>query len=118
MSVYSELVDAFFLKYEKPVLDPLVVGFSGIDPPLKGGASELDHEELNGLLGGSTLDGHYHLTYEEWEAIRQILDNPEYDGGFASTTEEEYEANIEHWFDGGYSPPEQVGEVDGGKANI
>ena len=80
--------------------------------------SELDHEELSGLLGGSVLDGHYHLTYEEWEAIRRILDNPEYDGGFASTTEEEYEANIEHWFDGGYSPPEQIGEVDGGRATI
>ena len=109
MSVYSQLVDEFFIRYEKPILEDLVVGFSGIDPPLKVIAADIDHEELSGLLGGSTLDGHYHLTYDEWEAIRRLLDNPEYDGGFASTTEAEYNHNREYWLDGGYSNGEQDG---------
>ena len=109
MSVYRQLVDEFFIRYEKPILEDLVVGFSGIDPPLKVIAADIDHEELSGLLGGSTLDGHYHLTYDEWEAIRRLLDNPEYDGGFASTTEAEYNHNREYWLDGGYSNGEQDG---------
>ena len=102
MSVYSQLVDEFFIRYEKPILEDLVVGFSGIDPPLKVIAADIDHEELSGLLGGSTLDGHY-------QAIRRLLDNPEYDGGFASTTEAEYNHNREYWLDGGYSNGEQDG---------
>lgn len=119
MSEYRKLVEEFFLLYEKPVVDELVVGLSGIDPPLKRGAGGINHEELSGLLGGSAEDGHYHLTAEEWEAVRRILDTLMeigYDGGNASTSELDYEATRAFWLDGGYAVPEQDGNEDGGYA--
>lgn len=64
MSEYRKLVAKFLERYEKPVVEEYIQGFSGIDPPLKHNASELDHEQLNGLLGGDDR-GHYHLTKEQ-----------------------------------------------------
>ena len=128
MSEYSQLVYEFFTRYEKPELEQLTIGFSGIDPPLKVNPSKIDHEKLNHLLGGSEEEGHYHLTKSEWEAVLKLLgelpqddDDKEtydgggsdtgddeftefYDGGFSSTTDEEYNANQSKWLDGGFSP--------------
>ena len=100
MSSYQKLVEEFFLKYEIPELDELTVGFSGIDPPLKVNAAEADHEKLDGLLGGD-FEGHYHLTKELWLEVMALLDDRYYDGGFASTTENEYMLNVDYWLDGG-----------------
>ena len=100
MSRYAALVADFFLKYEKPQVDPLTVGFSGIDPQKKVDPSTIDHEELAGLLGGND-NGHYHLTQGQLDEVVDMLEVREYDGGFASTTEDEYQLNIDHWMDGG-----------------
>ena len=128
MSEYSRLVDEFFTRYKDPFIAPLTIGFSDIDPPLKVLASEIDHEKLNNLLGGDE-NGHYHLTKEQWEEVLKLIDpdpeepdppDPEewdeYDGGFASTTESEYDENREHWLDGGFSPNEHEEFYDGGEA--
>ena len=125
MSKYSRLVEEFFTRYEKPQVDKLTIGFSGIDPPLKVLASEIDHEELNNLLGGDET-GHYHLTKDQWEKVLKLLDDepeptpPEdwddYDGGFASTSESEYNENSDHWLDGGFSPNDHEEIYDGGEA--
>lgn len=128
MSEYSKLVEAFFTRYDKPQIDPLTIGFSGIDPPLKVLASEIDHEELNHLLGGDET-GHYHLTKDQWEKVIELLDDeptpppepePEewtvYDGGFSFTTQDEYNENRDHWLDGGFSPNDHEGDYDGGRA--
>lgn len=66
MSKYRELVEEFFERYEKPEVEALTVGFSGIDPPLKQKVKpeDLNHERLAGLLGGDE-NGHYHLTEEQ-----------------------------------------------------
>ena len=131
MSEYSRLVDEFFTRYEEPYIEKLTVGFAGIDPPLRVLASEIDHEGLNNLLGGDET-GHYHLTKDQWEKVLELLDDnptptpppeppePEdweiYDGGFSSTTEGEYNVNVEHWLNGGYSPDDHEAGVNGGKA--
>lgn len=39
-----------------------------------------------------------------------------YDGGFADTTDEEYDVNRDYWLDGGYSDDEERGTVEGGGA--
>ena len=79
-----------------------------------------DHEELYNLQGGS-YNQHYHLTKEEYLLLQEIIEqykNPniipseldggpapnqkyiaDYDGGFAGTTENEYELD----FDGGFA---------------
>lgn len=62
----------FYERYEKPVLDPYVMGFSGIDPPLKRSGKGLDHEKLQGLLGGDD-EGHYHVTRVELDALIELL---------------------------------------------
>ena len=72
MSEYRKLVTEFFDRYEKPVVEELIEGFSGIDPPLKQSAGILDHEQLNGLFGGEDA-GHYHLTREQLEWIREQM---------------------------------------------
>ena len=64
MSEYRKLVADFLERYEKPVVEDYIQGFSGIDPPLKVSAGMFDHEQLNGLLGGNDR-GHYHLTKEQ-----------------------------------------------------
>ena len=131
MSEYSRLVDEFFTRYEEPYIEKLTVGFAGIDPPLRVLASEIDHEGLNNLLGGDET-GHYHLTKDQWEKVLELLDdNPtptpppeppepedwdDYDGGFASTTESEYNMNSDHWLDGQFADEGMREDIDGGKA--
>ena len=68
MSIYKDLVDEFFTRYERPVIEPFIMGFSGIDPPLKSSAGTADHEALNNLLGGDD-SGHFHLTKEQLDWI-------------------------------------------------
>ena len=103
MSRYSQLVADFFTKYEKPELNELTVGFSGIDPPkLSSGVGTSDHEELTTLLGGDE-NGHYHLTKDMYLQILEFLEEKDYDGGFSSTPESEYQANQEDWLNGGFA---------------
>ena len=71
MSEYRKLVEAFLERYEKPVVEEYIQGFSGIDPQRKVLSSEIDHEALSGLLGG-TDSGHYHLSSEELEKLQNI----------------------------------------------
>lgn len=88
-----------------------------------GGGGTTDHEQLTNLFGGNS-EGHYHLTRLEYEALLEIIEpNPEpepewteFDGGNAGTSEAEYNANSDHWLDGGYSPSNQSGAKDGGGA--
>lgn len=85
-----------------------------------GGGGVTHHELLSGLLGGDA-GGHYHLTREQWEKVLELIAGPPpewdaYDGGYAGTTAGEYEANRDKWLDGGYSPNDHAGGVDGGGA--
>ena len=100
MSRYEELVNEFFTRYDETEIYELIIGFSGIDPPLKMDNSVLDHEQLDNLLGGND-EGHYHLTKDQWLKIIDLLNEHDFDGGFASTGEAEYLLNEEFWFDGG-----------------
>ena len=113
MGRYKELAEEFFTKYETSEVDELTVGFSAIDPPKKINPLEIDHEQLDGLLGGN-WEGHYHLTKELWEYVSDLVNTKDFDGGFASTTEEEYLLNLEYWFDGGDVDTEAEEEADGG----
>ena len=72
ISEYRKLVTEFFERYEKPVVEELIEGFSGIDPQKKSSAAILDHEQLNGLLGGEDA-GHYHLTKQQLDWIREQM---------------------------------------------
>ncbi len=69
---YKEIREEFYSRYKKPVLEPLVVGYSGIDPPLKPQVEDEEHEELTNLLGGNE-NGHYHLTGKEYQELQRIL---------------------------------------------
>ena len=92
---YSELVEEFFMKYEYPSVEELTVGFSDIDPPLKNDNATTDHEELENLMGGDE-DGHYHLTRDLWQKVIELLNRKDYDGGYASTSDAEYEEIKSH----------------------
>lgn len=113
MGKYEELAAEFFTRYEYPDLEEFTVGFSDIDPPKKIKASEIDHEQLDGLLGGN-WQGHYHLTKELWEYLNDLVNTKDFDGGFASTAEGEYLLNFEYWFDGGAddTPDEDYEETE------
>ena len=50
--------------YEAPEIDSIIVGYSGIDPDKKVKAEAINHERLDGLLGGDWA-GHYHLTNDQ-----------------------------------------------------
>ena len=114
MSIYKELADEFFTKYEYPEIDELTVGFSAIDPPKKINPYDIDHEQLDGLLGGN-WEGHYHLTKDLWEFVIELVNTKDFDGGFPATTEDEYTLNLEYWFEGGDADTEDYyEEVDGG----
>ena len=71
MGKYSELVKDFdyHAKYKDPVVDPLIVGLTGIDPDEKVNESEIEHEALSGLLGGD-VTGHYLISYEQLSQLR------------------------------------------------
>ena len=83
------------------------------------GGGTTDHEALENLLGGDST-GHYHLTKAEYEAVIKLISEPEpevwtvYDGGNAGTTEDEYNANRDHWLDGGFPEPDHIDEINGG----
>ena len=102
MGYFEDLVKDFFDKYEEPKIEPLTVGFSDIDPPLKQIEPNKDHELLENLLGGDE-NGHYHLTKELYDKVIELLDKKDLDGGFDYTADEEYEVNKELWFDGGFA---------------
>ena len=68
MSKYKELVDEFFTRYDHPVVEPFILGFSSIDPPLKCSGGTQNHEALDNLLGGDAT-GHLHLTKEQLDWI-------------------------------------------------
>ena len=68
-----ELHEKFFERYELPKIEPLTIGFSDIDPPLKPDEGIQDHEELDNLLGGSFAKGHYHLTKDQLERLADKL---------------------------------------------
>ena len=74
MKNYAELVKDFFTRYKKPQIDPLTIGFSGIDPPEKVNPAEIDHEALDGLLAPDTKE-HYHLTKEQHDKLIEMIDN-------------------------------------------
>lgn len=83
-----------------------------------------DHEKLGSLYGGDA-DGHWHLTREEYEKLKRILEGDipeppkpeinEYDGGYPWTSDDEYNANRDNWLDGGYPPNDHEKVVDGGR---
>ena len=102
MSYYTELAENFFLRYERPIVEELTVGFSGIDPQKKASAQGLsiDHEGLENLMGGNE-DGHYHLTKKQLESMRGYFGNASIDGGYATTPEADYEATRLLWLNGG-----------------
>lgn len=64
MGKYEEYVSKFLEDYEQPVADEYIVGFSGLDPDRKIKPEEIDHEKLDGLLGGD-FAGRYHVTNDE-----------------------------------------------------
>ncbi len=68
-----ELHEEFFNRYELPKVEPLTVGFSDIDPPLKPDTGTQDHELLDNLLGGSFAKGHYHLTKDQLKRLEDKL---------------------------------------------
>ena len=98
MSEYRELIEEFFTRYEYPVIEPFIMGFSGIDPPLKQTPPVSDHERLLHLLGGEP-NGHYHLTREQLDwLIEQMTEKypPEITGnqvisGKSDTRIQDYE---------------------------
>ena len=71
MSRYQEAIEKLYGKYEKPVIEEVTVGFTGIDPQRKYAGTD-DHEILRSLLGGDD-NGHYHLTLEELEWLREQM---------------------------------------------
>ena len=72
MSKYQEAVEEFLGKYEKPTIEDVTVGFSGIDPQRKYvDIGVEDHELLEGLLGGDN-NGHYHLTQSELDKLNDM----------------------------------------------
>ena len=68
MSIYKDLVDEFFTRYEHPVIEPFILGFSGIDPQKLSPLAVSEHELLNGLLGGDP-NGHFHVSKEQLQWI-------------------------------------------------
>lgn len=64
MGKYEDLTRSFYEDYEQPVIEDYIVGFSGLDPDRKIKPEEIDHEKLDGLLGGD-FSGRYHLTNDQ-----------------------------------------------------
>ena len=85
-------LDDFYKNYNRPQIDSIIVGFSGIDPLPKSvdavhmseidrdmaaieASQKPDHEELKGLQGGDEGQ-HYHLTVAEYD---KFSDYPDYE---------------------------------------
>lgn len=64
MGKYEDITRSFYEEYEEPVIEDYIVGFSGLDPDRKIKPEEIDHEKLDGLLGGD-FSGRYHLTNDQ-----------------------------------------------------
>lgn len=75
MSWYQDAVKELWSKYEKPEVERVTVGFSGIDPQKRYVGID-DHETLRSLQGGNEEE-HYHLTLAEVEWIREQMLKPE-----------------------------------------
>ena len=69
----TEQFDEFNKRYKRPEVEELTVGYAGIDPPLKNDGTDLDHECLDGLLGGDD-EGHYHLTKKQLEGLEELYE--------------------------------------------
>ena len=67
----EEQFDEFYRRYMYTAVEELTVGFAGIDPPLKQDTSEINHEDLDNLLGGDD-NGHYHLTGDQVEQLMEM----------------------------------------------
>lgn len=88
------------------------------------GAGFCSHEEMDDLMGGDDIEGHWHLTHDQYLKINLLLRNPllwtlptEYDGGFADTTESEYGLGRGDWIDGGFPEEYHENEIDNGFAD-
>lgn len=66
MATYDDAPEWFSEKYEKPVVEPYIVGNSGLDPDRQIKPEAIHHEQLDGLLGGD-FAGHYHLRNDQIE---------------------------------------------------
>lgn len=76
MTMTRELEAEFYERYEYPVIEPYILGYSGIDPPKKVNMDgEHDHERLSNLLGGNEF-GHYHPTGREYYELCRLLEYP------------------------------------------
>ena len=64
MGKYADLVRKFEEDYEQTEIGEYIVGFSGLDPDRKIKPETIDHEKLDGLLGGD-FSGRYHLTNDQ-----------------------------------------------------
>ena len=79
---YSTWVDDHSNTYSTPYIPNKIVGFHGIDPDLVGsggsgsGGGIDDHEQLNNLLGGDNVNGHWHMTKGEYMTLRELLSVP------------------------------------------
>ena len=82
MSEYAQLAAKFLERYEKPVVEEYIQGFSGIDPQRIVNASDLNHEQLYGLLGGNTNE-HYHLTKAQYEWLVEQMSGGGSDDNYA-----------------------------------
>lgn len=69
MGKYEEYVRKFNEDYEQPVAEEYIVGFSGIDPDRKIKPETINHEKLDGLLGGD-FAGRYHISSRELASFR------------------------------------------------
>ena len=73
---YSTFTDDHSNTFSKPYIPNKIVGFHGIDPDLVGsggsGSGIDDHEQLNNLLGGDNINGHWHMTEAEHEKLARL----------------------------------------------
>ena len=67
----TEILENFYKRYQYPFVEQLTLGYAGIDPPLKTDGTGLNHEDLDGLLGGND-NGHYHITKKQLERLEEI----------------------------------------------
>ena len=78
---YNTWIDDNNNTYSQPYVPKKIVGLHGIDPDLVGGSGGGggvdDHEQLNNLLGGDNINGHWHMTQAEHEKLAELnTENP------------------------------------------